>query len=259
MLAVNHSRQAIIALQEIPLSWQGEFQIFFQNHGYRFFPALYGSAFNGFMGVALAFPTDHFELMEMSVSVPSQRVYKLLKEHESKAKEQKKAAKKTMGHYFRQGVLGVLNMLPFRPLFEPAWNFAAIRSGFLKAPKSNNNKKTPQQFAALRQNRALFLRLKPAGAEDAAAFVVGTYHMPCIFWDVDVMIIHSALVVEALNEFAGETRRVLMGDFNIKPQDEAYRMITNGKLSESVLVRCHGSLSPPSLFVCVHDDLLTHF
>ena len=40
-------------------------------------------------------------------------------------------------------------------------------------------------------------------------FSVGTYHMPCIFWDTDVMNMHVALVVECLDDFAGTGRHAL--------------------------------------------------
>jgi len=39
-------------------------------------------------------------------------------------------------------------------------------------------------------SRTTGLRAKAGGA----AFCVATYHMPCVFWDQRVMVIHSALV-----------------------------------------------------------------
>ena len=42
---------------------------FFDAHGYRMVHSLYGKHFNGFMGVAVAFPATHYDLAECDISV----------------------------------------------------------------------------------------------------------------------------------------------------------------------------------------------
>merc|ERR1712216_390442 len=65
------------------------------------------------------------------------------------------------------------------------------------------------------------------------------------FWDLVVITMHSALVVEALDEFAGgDNARVLLGDFNIKPGDPAYNLITTGDLKDEQLTSVQKRIYP---------------
>ena len=58
------------------------------------------------------------------------------------------------------------------------------------------------------------------------------------------MCMHAALLVECLDDFAGgDSPRVLLGDFNIKPGDAAYDLITTGQLDEEMQV-CQVSRVP---------------
>ncbi len=78
-----------------------------------------------------------------------------------------------------------------------------------------------------------------------AAFTVGVYHMPCVFWDQEVMAVHAALVVEALDEFAGAgAPRVLLGDFNIQPDSKVYRLLTTGVLAKDVQDKINRTMFP---------------
>merc|ERR1719305_1317583 len=71
-----------------------------------------------------------------------------------------------------------------------------------------------------RQNRAIGMRLRDTSSDERLC--VATYHMPCMFWDLSAMVIHSALVAQWAQKLAGETPLCLAGDFNIKPGDPAY-------------------------------------
>ena len=51
---------AVICLQEISQQWAGDLTTHFESHGYTFVTGLYGRSFNGYMGVALAWPTSRF-------------------------------------------------------------------------------------------------------------------------------------------------------------------------------------------------------
>lgn len=55
---------------------------------------------------------------------------------------------------------------------------------------------------------------------------IGTYHMPCLFKDPDVMLIHATAVKEIMFDLAKGHNMVLAGDFNTKPTDGYYRAIT---------------------------------
>ena len=66
---------------------------------------------------------------------------------------------------------------------------------------------------------------------------VSTYHMPCLFGSdekVQVMTNHASLAAQQALRFAGEgTPCILAGDFNFKPGDAPYQLITKGTLPES--------------------------
>ena len=78
------------------------------------------------------------------------------------------------------------------------------------------------------------------GGGDGDIFVVSNYHMPCVFWSQPVMVIHSSTAMQLALKFAsrkveGESGcrtypTVFAGDFNIKPQDAAYRLMTTGHI-----------------------------
>eukprot|EP00750_Incisomonas_marina_P020255 INCI3873.1.p1 GENE.INCI3873.1~~INCI3873.1.p1 ORF type:complete len:396 (+),score=69.92 INCI3873.1:129-1316(+) len=233
---------AIIGLQEIPLSWAGVFTLFFEENGYKFIPTFYGNAFNGFMGVALAFPSEVYSLQDMNIEVPARRVQRLNSAEAKKEKVAAQAAEKSLKARAKRLFLGLVNMLPFRPIYEPALRFVGAKSGLISAGPTRYRKK-PRENVASRWNRAIFARLAPL--DGGQQFVVGVYHMPCLFFDLDVMVIHTALVVEAFDAFAGgDIPRVLLGDFNIKPGDPAYDMVIAGSLDSDRLARIQQRVFP---------------
>ena len=225
--------QAIIGLQEVPLAWEGDMFHFFESRKYRFFATFYGYHRNGNMGVALAFPVDLYDVEDLSVEVPAARVADLNRRHLQEQKEQALKESKSWPNFLASKFRWLVQMFPFRPIFEPAWNLVAIRSGLIKPPKKG---KSPQQHVAGRSNRAIFLRLRPTSG-DGSSFVVGVYHMPCIYWDARVMTVHISLVVEALQAFAASSPMVLLGDFNVTPDSESYKLVTTGTLDQTALVR----------------------
>ena len=101
---------------------------------------------------------------------------------------------------------------------------------------------------------------------DGGVFVVSTYHMPCVFWRPQVMVIHSSLAMQLALAFAKKktTTRlhaqsgaddtvieenkqnekgegncdafyplVFAGDFNIQPADDAYTLLTTGSIDSA--------------------------
>ena len=61
-LDVETDNGAVICLQEVSTQWAGALHAYFANRGYTFITALYGKKFNGYMGVAMAVPTDKYEV-----------------------------------------------------------------------------------------------------------------------------------------------------------------------------------------------------
>jgi hypothetical protein len=112
----------------------------------------------------------------------------------------------------------------------------------------------PWNLALSRYNQMLMVRLKPKMAahgttsigtnnptdsadgsisDGAGSFVVGTYHMPCMFQVPQVMVIHSALSAQCIEKFAKDDPYIYAGDFNIKPDSSMYTLLTTGSLEET--------------------------
>lgn len=68
-------------------------------------------------------------------------------------------------------------------------------------------------------------------ADGGARFTVATYHMPCAFFNPPVMSLHAAWCAEHAFAVAGTTPLILCGDFNLKPRDPGYELLTTGSLS----------------------------
>jgi endonuclease/exonuclease/phosphatase family metal-dependent hydrolase len=69
------------------------------------------------------------------------------------------------------------------------------------------------------------------GEGSSASFGVATYHMPCAFDKPLVMLAHGGLAARHAAALADGAPFVLAGDFNMKPWDPAYRLVTEGRLS----------------------------
>jgi len=72
-LQVETTNKSIICLQELTRSWEGPLHVFFEQRGYQLVTGLYGRAFNGYMGVAMAYPMDKYEAKDVEVQVRSER------------------------------------------------------------------------------------------------------------------------------------------------------------------------------------------
>jgi len=196
--------QSIIALQEVCLSWSGPLEVFFAKNGYQFHCSLYGAKHSDFMGVALAWPTKLYECLDLEACCLA----------DTKSTPWVKAPQPAAPAV--SCFSGVLDKLGLRSA-APA-----------KAPPFD-----PWTEAARRQNRMVLARLRPYGGH---AFVVSTYHMPCLFGSaqkVQVMNIHVALAVQRLNSMANGQPCMLLTDANIKPGDSPYKLVTTATLPES--------------------------
>jgi endonuclease/exonuclease/phosphatase family metal-dependent hydrolase len=83
-------------------------------------------------------------------------------------------------------------------------------------------------YAKGRFNSLVFARLRDA--RTGGVFAVATYHMPCAFWAPAVMTIHCALAAQRAAALAAGVPFVLAGDFNVKPGDPQYALLTTGSL-----------------------------
>mmetsp|Transcript_30861 Transcript_30861/g.99563 ORF Transcript_30861/g.99563 Transcript_30861/m.99563 type:complete len:377 (+) Transcript_30861:60-1190(+) len=192
-LELETYQESVICLQEVSRDWAGPLQVFFAKRNYHFAASLYGHQHNNYMGVAMAWPST----MEVQAI-----------EHRRVAEGFDYVAPKGNGGDYDSS--SDLASRLWLALFPPP----------------------PKPFdvwgeAARRHNVVLMARFRD--------FAVATYHMPCLFGSVEkeqVMILHAAKTAELVQKFADGKPFVFAGDFNIKPQDEAYAMLTDGAFAK---------------------------
>ena len=83
-------------------------------------------------------------------------------------------------------------------------------------------------------------------------FVVGTYHMPCMFQLTAVMVAHCALSAQHIHRYASGLPYFFVGDFNIKPNSLEYQLLTKGNISPSVIDSL--SLPPNSSLISLPQE-----
>jgi len=205
LLNPQMAKQAVVCLQEVSAQWQAELTPFFEQWGYTFVCGNYGNAFNGYMGVALAWPTARFTSEQVAIT----RVAETKPWPKPPPKEEPTRSKWTIAFSGAWKSLRTLWHPPPKPPFD-VWAETKRRHNFVVSAN---------------------LRCKVSGK----LVSVSTYHMPCLFGSdakVQVMTNHVCLAAQQALRFAGDgTPCVLAGDFNIKPHDAPYALITRGVLA----------------------------
>ena len=184
---------AVIGLQEVSQKWAGRLHVFFTERGYHLVCSLYGKPFNGYMGIALAVPLGAYDVTKVDIS---------------RCSDTKK--------------------LPREPKPSGIQKFV---STWMERITGKRTAQTDWQLARNRFNTIMYasLRCKESGVE----FGVANYHMPCMFRNPGVMTIHSQLAAAYAQRMAGGLPAVLMGDFNLKPGDGGYDLITTGGIPDT--------------------------
>jgi 2',5'-phosphodiesterase len=205
VLTKELKKGSVICLQEVSQKWYGRLHVFFNRNGYYFICRLYGSFWNDYMGVGIAVPNDKYNIEE----VYAQRVADVLK---MPRQPRPTSLKKWLDFLYK-------------------WTIGLIVSFFLSIMiffKFTKKEKYPWWEIRRRNNVAVAAKLY--SKQSKKSFIIGTYHMPCAFRDPDVMLTHSALVLEHIQTIGRqeEVPYILAGDFNIKPQDTAYQMYIDG-------------------------------
>jgi mRNA deadenylase 3'-5' endonuclease subunit Ccr4 len=197
---------SVICLQEVSQLWAGRLHSFFLKHNYYFVSSHYTKGWQGYMGCGVAFPMETYTAEDVEVV----RV--------SDTKPWPRAAKQTPS---------LLSKVSGTVLSALVWPFG---SGWLSGGKKKED--NHWDLARARVNTMVMLRLSPKNPKLSGqqSVCVGTYHMPCMFWAPKVMVIHTALAMQKLQRFAQDDHAILAGDFNFKPEDSAYKLITTGTL-----------------------------
>jgi 2',5'-phosphodiesterase len=206
------SKNAIICLQEIPREWAGPLYTFFCNENYVFIKSLYGTAFNGYMGVGLAFP----------------RIFKLEDCTITRVSDSKRWPDPP------QIQLSWIGRITF-PFVSAVRVFSELWSKYVRRALPETN--TPVEaysYAKGRNNTLIFTKFSfQDQAQNKNQFCVATYHMPCVYWSPETMMIHTALSARLVQDLAGNLPTIYAGDFNFQPDSSCYDFITSGKLNES--------------------------
>jgi 2',5'-phosphodiesterase len=196
----------VFCLQEVSQEWATGLHIFFAEKGYHLVTGLYGSKFNGYMGIATAYPTKHFETHKIDLVRLSDR------------------RKGGWPRKPREPEPGPLRKYVFDPIYNPMK--AAYR--YYRPKKRDND---AWDYSKYRYNQFIAVKLQNRG-EGNQAFWVGNYHMPCAFRTPAVMNIHADLVGCRIQKLAGnDTPYILAGDFNILPESPHYSLLRTGTLS----------------------------
>ena len=199
--------RAVICLQEVAIAWVGPLHTFFCAAGYQLVTACYGTRKNGFMGVALAVPTAQYELLGAEVVCVSDTKAPRAPPHPP----------------------------PLPPPPPPSPLQRLLAACCLPGPGSEQGGTWATVRGRVNQLASVRLRARAgAGGGDGLTFCVSCYHMPCLFMDRPVMSAHCALAAQAAHAFAAGQRYVLAGDFNIKPVDPQYELLTRGAASREL-------------------------
>lgn len=228
---------AIICLQEVSSEWAGYLYSFFAEHNYALITGLYGYQKNGYMGVATAVPLNLYKLQSVSIDTLSDFIpEELLSPKKPWTRDTKK--EETIFTVFA-AFLDCFKML------------VRIVCSLLCCGCEDKKEKAPQDtsfdMARGRNNQMVTVTLVPRNAQASATttvkgrrkssasksptgFVVANYHMPCMFKQPKVMMIHSSLAAlitrkHATMSVGNKTKvvpHILAGDFNMKPVSGMY-------------------------------------
>jgi 2',5'-phosphodiesterase len=201
---MNASKNTILCLQEVSYDWAGDLHTFFANRGYHLVTGLHGGKFSGYMGVCLAWPVETMEVVKVDISRLSD------KRQGGWPKRDEKPS--TLGRLWKS----VYETLPLKQLGLAGkevidhWDMSERRFNVLVT-------------AVLREK------------ESGNTFCIGNYHMPCAYYAPMVMTIHSDMAVKHVEQIAmdnGDVPYILAGDFNIKPSEPVYRLLTTGEMDK---------------------------
>ena len=187
---------AIICLQEVSLLFESKLITYFEEKGYHVVSRGYSSAKTGFMGVLIAYPRKFFTLLETSIVNVFENCYYL----KSRPRD------------------NLLKNFSFKRFFE----------SFFESFLNLFRKKEDVWKLANRANMMIMLRLRNNLGN---RFVIGNYHMPCFFYEPQVMSIHTDYCMKSIKNFAEDDSYILCGDFNILPGSNQYNLLTSGVLN----------------------------
>ncbi|CAF1619639.1 unnamed protein product [Rotaria sp. Silwood1] len=184
---IVHHENTIICLQELSLTLLPKLELFFRRLNYTFFHNLYGPRREDYMGVGIAIPVS-MQLNSISYIKIGDHIRSISKLHEKKTN-----------------------------IFTWGWNlYECVMKKFIRIASD------PWETAMARSNTLICIQV----VIDNKPLYIGTYHMPCLYKEPNVMSIHSSVVKDLMFQLAAGENFILAGDFNIKPWDISYQVLT---------------------------------
>jgi mRNA deadenylase 3'-5' endonuclease subunit Ccr4 len=200
---MKQEANTVLCLQEVSYDWAGSLHTFFASRGYHCVAGQYGKKFNGYMGVVLAWPVETLEAVHVDISrLADQREGGWPARNEPSALERLWNSVNALVDSSRK-----FAGLPVEEVIDH-WNMSERRFNVLVT-------------AVLREK------------ESGRQFCIGNYHMPCAYYAPMVMTIHADLAARHVQKLAqehGVVPHVLAGDFNIKPSESIYKLLTTGAM-----------------------------
>jgi len=247
------SQNAIICLQEVSISWAGPLYAFFAERGYAMVSTSYGNVMNNFMGVAIAVPTSMYSIIDADIrriaenidfSIPERErgdFYNSTKSFNNNSNNNKnKNVVKEDGGFIQNLFQRAKSIISFsssidddKKLTQSPKNIKNVTS---TEDEENERVLSYWRDAGGRKNQMICLKLKPISSspeKEDKSFVIGTYHMPCAYRRPPMMMVHCALSAQHITDFADGCPYIYAGDFNIKPQDAMYKLLTQGSVESS--------------------------
>ncbi|UJR17065.1 hypothetical protein I4U23_003962 [Adineta vaga] len=205
---IRSHKNTIICLQEVSNTLLPTLQSFFQQMNYKLFESLYGNHYNDYMGVAVAIPNTMSLIYQNTINI---------------------------GDYIRSTIQSA-----DKDPRASAW-WTNLKDSFTKKIKRNSD--DPWKKSMSLENTLVCVGVLVYGKP----LFIGTYHMPCLFMIPDVMVIHSSAVKDLMFQLADGRPFILAGDFNLKPNDISYRVLTHRGYAQNIVlpkVGDHGITCP---------------
>jgi mRNA deadenylase 3'-5' endonuclease subunit Ccr4 len=198
-------QNAIICLQEVPLSWTtGNLQSFFSQHKYHIIANNYGNKWNDYMGVAIAFPINIFMYVSSIQVVPVD--------------------------YIKPAQIRVPASVPVSvPASTSASASTSVPVSVPASASVSASVSVPAQddtfWETIRKKNNIIIILKLQDIKTKKQFCIGTYHSPCNFKNQKFMQIVNVLAAQSVQKFANGLPYILAGDFNTIPDAPSYNVL----------------------------------
>ncbi|VBB18824.1 hypothetical protein YASMINEVIRUS_1356 [Yasminevirus sp. GU-2018] len=212
----------IICLQEMSVQWQKVLQPFFAENNYGFESQTYA---NGKMGVGIAYPFNHYDLLKKDEYVCGTGVKPIL--HALKRVDKK--FKPHVSHASKKGYHEGVE-IDMKPIIDELSDATDAKNVLL----------------------SLLLHCKFKGSSTGKNLIVSTYHMPCRFMLKYYLVSHILALKtrlselsdawsqqfgdQTVNQSANSTPTILAGDFNISAKSPEYKFLTGEAYTENEIL-----------------------